>query len=122
MKELEAIFNIADGNKSGTVSREELSLVFDERVQSSPELLKMLYKILQKEGIDSKNVIISCSDMLLLLLYICCIIAIYVSSLSIYVCGFRVLGVCLIELREMMITNCLGRNSRNILLVQVLYI
>ena len=58
MDDLRRIFELADADGSGTVSREELAAILDAEVSSSPELLSLMRKTLAKYGLDPKHVIL----------------------------------------------------------------
>lgn len=52
MNELKNVFKLADSDKSGSVSREELSAALDDKISSSVELKKFLSKVASIRGID----------------------------------------------------------------------
>lgn len=68
IEELRRIFTIADSDKSGLVSREELTLLLDERASTSPELKNFLNKvaasvgIVVSQGYDALFDMIECDD------------------------------------------------------------
>lgn len=56
MDDLKRIFDLADKDDSGSVTRDELIKLLDEEVTTSPELMTMMRKSLAKYGIDPKYV------------------------------------------------------------------
>jgi hypothetical protein len=52
MQQLRKFFEMADADGSGEVSREELSLIFSDNVESNPDLMKLIKKVLLKKGLD----------------------------------------------------------------------
>ena len=56
MQQLKKIFELADSDESGQVSREELGLIFSDLAQSNPELIRMVKKVLTKKGMNPEQV------------------------------------------------------------------
>lgn len=56
MKELREIFDEIDRNNSGTVTRNELTDVMDEKISNYPHLRVLMTKIAVKEGMDPSQV------------------------------------------------------------------
>lgn len=56
MQQLKKLFELADADGSGEVSREELALIFTDNAESNPELMRMLKKVLVKRGMNPDNV------------------------------------------------------------------
>ncbi len=56
IEELKRIFQLADSDKSGAVSREELTAVLDVEASGSPKLKVFLGKVASSMGLDLSQV------------------------------------------------------------------
>jgi Ca2+-binding EF-hand superfamily protein len=66
LQQLKKIFDLADSDRSGVVSREELIAIFvDQTNNTMADLMKMIRKVLIKRGVNPDHVSVLCSIALL---------------------------------------------------------
>lgn len=56
LQQLKKLFELADSDGSGVVSREELIAMFHEKESTVNEIMKMIRKVLMKKGVNPENV------------------------------------------------------------------